>query len=303
MTVRTILNNFNSKTEQNLYDDLVNEFVQTWGIDSLYIPRTSISPNGYDNLFGDDPVKSFTGPSYTIECYIMTVDNYEGQNEMFTKFGLAVSNGAKFLMPNRAWKREVQGAYLRPREGDLLYFKNFGAIFEIKYVDENSLFYPFGKGVSSPNAPETNFYGFTLNCEKFRYNNEIIQTSVPEVSSIVNSLIATYQFNLANTNNTGSYLLGESAYQTDNNAPTGNTTCSGTVNQWNLPTGVLQLDTIQGLFLPNNQIFGANSGASWTLNNYNMLADLNNPMMDNPGIETAANTILNFSESNPFGAP
>jgi hypothetical protein len=186
----------------------------------------------------------------------------------------------------------------------LIWLSNFGALFEIKYVDEEYFFYPFGKGAQlDPKATQTNFYAFSLVVEKFRYNNEVIETDIDEVTTVVNSLIATYNFNMANTGNTGTYMLNEAVYQTDNNHATGNSTSTATVTDWNLPSGVLQLNTIQGLFLPNNQIFGANSGASWTLSNYNILQDVNNPMMDNPGINTSANTILNFSEDNPFGQP
>src|ERR1700676_956801 len=130
MTTRTIMNNFNSGADQRLMEDLFNEFVQTWGIDVAYIPRDSDSNTGFDLLFGDDPVKKFTN-NYTIECYVQSVDNFEG-GEFYSKFGLMVKKQAKFLMPNRAWKREVKGAYLRPREGDLMWLSNFGALFEIK---------------------------------------------------------------------------------------------------------------------------------------------------------------------------
>lgn len=298
MVTRTIMNNFNSGADQRLMEDLFNEFVQTWGIDVAYIPRTSDSNTGFDLLFGDDPVKKFTN-NYTIECYVQSVDNFEG-GEFYSKFGLMVKKQAKFLMPNRAWKREVQGAYLRPREGDLMWLSNFGALFEIKFVDEEYFFYPFGKGASEPDAPETNFYAFSLVVEKFRYNDETITTTVPEISNVVNSIIATYIFNM-NSGGTGTYTEGEVVYQTSNNNIHGIQTATATVNEWNLPSATLQLSTINGLFLPNTNIFGAQSGATWTLNNYSMLDNVNNPLMDNPGINAAANTILNWTEQNPFG--
>lgn len=298
MVTRTIINNFNSKVEQKTYEDLLGEFVQMWGIDCAYIPRDSDSNTGFDLLFGDDPVKKFAN-NYTIECYVQSVDNFEG-GEFYSKFGLMVKKQAKFLMPNRAWKREVQGAYLRPREGDLMWLSNFGALFEIKFVDEEYFFYPFGKGASDPKATETNFYAFSLVVEKFRYNDETITTTVPEISNVVNSIIATYIFNM-NTGGILSYEAEEAVFQTANNNIHGIHTATAIVNSWNLPTSVLQLKTINGLFLPNTNIFGANSGAVWTLNNYSMLENVNNPMMDNPGINQEANNILNWSETNPFG--
>jgi len=298
MVTRSIINNFNSGADQRLMEDLFNEFVQTWGIDTQYIPRTSSNPNGFDLLFGDDPVKKYAN-NYTIECYVQSVDNFEG-GEFYSKFGLMVKKQAKFLMPNRAWKREVQGAYLRPQEGDLIWLKNFGALFEIKFVDEEYFFYPFGKGVSDPSAPETNFYAFSLVVEKFRYNDEPISTTVPEITSVVNSLIATYQFNML-PGGTGVYNVGDVVYQTTNNNINGMQTANAVVTSWNNPNTELMLNTVSGLFLPNVSIFDANTGATWTLNNYSMITNTNNPLMDNPGINEAANTILNWSETNPFG--
>jgi Virus neck protein len=301
MVTRTIINNFNSPTEQRLYEDLLGEFVQMWGIDVQYIPRISNSPDGFDLLFGDDPTKAYAN-NYTIECYVQSVDNYEG-GEFYSKFGLQVKKQARLLMPNRAFKRETQGALLRPFEGDLIWLPNFGALFEIKKTDEEFFFFPFGKGATDPNAKETGFYGFQIIIEKFRYNNEKVTVpDVPEIGNVINSLIATYNFNMANTG-TGTFEIDELVFQTANNNPAGTPISSGTVTAWNLPSGSLQLNTIQGVFLPNNQIFGANSGASWTLNNYNILSDVNNPMMDNPGISNSANTVLNFTEDNPFGQP
>lgn len=298
MVTRTIMNNFNSSCDQRLYEDLLNEFVQQWGMDVTYIPRDSDAPGGFDLLFGDDPVKKFAN-NYTIECYVQSVDNFEG-GEFYSKFGLMVKKQAKFLMPNRAWKREVNGKYLRPREGDLIWLKNFNALFEVKFVDEEYFFYPFGKGASDPEAVETNFYAFSLVVEKFRYNDETITTTVPEISNLVSSIIATYNFNMQ-TPGTGSYDEGEVAYQTSNNNIHGAHTATAVVNEWNLPNHLLQLNTIKGLFLPNTNIFGANSGATWNLTSYSMLENVNNPMMDNPGIDQGANNILNWTETNPFG--
>jgi hypothetical protein len=75
------------------------------------------------------------------------------------------------------------------------------------------------------------------------------------------------------------------------------------VVDWNLPTATLQLKTIQGLFVPNVAVVGANSGASWILTSYNVLDSVNHQLSDNQDIVTAANNVLNFTEDNPFGEP
>jgi hypothetical protein len=79
--------------------------------------------------------------------------------------------------------------------------------------------------------------------------------------------------------------------------------CTASVVEWNLPTATLQLKTVQGLFVPNVAIVGANSGASWILSSYDILDSVNHPLSDNDLIEVAANNYLNFQEDNPFGEP
>lgn len=202
-------------------------------------------------------------------------------------------------MPNRAFKREVQGNLSRPQEGDLLWLPNFRALFEIKYVDEEYFFYDFGKGASAPGA-DNGFYGFNLNVEKFRYNDETVMTGVTEIDQTINSIAYVYNFYLKPTGNTGTYQLAETVYQ---GANLSSATCTAIVVDWNLPTATLQLKTIQGLFVPNVAVVGANSGASWILTSYNVLDSVNHQLSDNQDIVTAANNVLNFTEDNPFGEP
>jgi hypothetical protein len=284
MTTRTVFENFGSGQEQKLYTDLLNEFVQIMGKDMVYVPRTSESASGFDLLFGDDVTKKYS-TNYTIECYVQSVDNFEGQ-ELFSKFGLQVKKQARFLMPYRAFQREVAGAYSRPREGDLLWVPTFKALFEIKKVDEEYMFYSLNN---------TDFYAFSLIVEKFRYNDEKVITDVPEINDVVNSQAFAYQFVLA-PGGSGTYQLGEAVSQ--------NTGASALVVSWNLPSQSLVLKQIQGLFLPNTNIIGASSGANWRLLSYNQIQSVNDGYGSNQVIETAANSVLNFSETDPLeGAP
>lgn len=291
MVTRIFLNNFNSGVEQKLYEDLVGEIVQTWGIDTFYLPRSSESANGFDLLFGDDPTKKYD-KSYQIEAYVQSVDNFEG-GELFSKFGLQVKKQARFLMPKRAFDRELGGVYTRPREGDLLWLSNFRALFEIKYVDEEYFFYDFGN---------EDFYAFSLICEKFRYNDEKLNTGTA-ADQVADTLGFVWNFYLANTANTGTYSLGETVYQTANAHPTGTVTSTANVVSWNLPSGTLQLKNVQGEFVINANVFGTTSAADWKLSSVNMSNSVNHMLSDNQGVKSEANGILDFSESNPFGEP
>src|ERR1039458_1446675 len=207
MTINKYLaSNYNSDQYKNLYEDLINTVTQTWGVESYYIPRASNSPTGFDLLFGDDPSKIYQN-SYKIEVYIQSVDNFEGGN-FFSKFGLEVKKQVRFLMSTRAFDREVPTTIAtRPREGDLIFIHQFNALFEIKYADEEYYFYTFGKN---------NVYGYSLICEKFRYNDELVNTGIDEITNLVNTVKFVYNFNMTAINLTGddTDLTGDDTYYT-----------------------------------------------------------------------------------------
>jgi len=286
MPINHYFNNFNSKAEQRLYEDLIGETVKIWGIDSFYIPRSSESE--VDLIFGDDPTKVF-GAAYPVEVYVKNVDSFDGQ-ELFSKFGLEIQNQISFLMPTRAFKARVPSDYQRPREGDLLWLTNFEALFEIKHTNQQFFFYAFGN---------QNFYGFELICERFRYSNEKVTTGILEIDAAIDSVSTYYDFSMV-SQGVGTYQLGETVYQGDSLE---SSTASAVVVSWNLPSCTLQLKEIKGLFLTNNSIIGASSNASYMLFSYNQLNNEDNPLDNNYELGLLADQILDFSEQNPFGEP
>lgn len=300
MTTSKYFNNYQSTREQSLYEDLINECIQIWGIDCSYLPRTSASADGFNLLFGDDPTKVYSD-NYQIEVYIEDTEEYEG-GEFFSKFGLEVRKEIRFLMPNRAFQREVPSSIAsRPREGDLIYLTTFQTLFEIKYVDEEYFFYRFGGATEEGKTNQ--FFGFALVCEKFRFNDEVIDSGIEEITAQVNALKYVYNFQMANTGNTGTFTNEEMVFQTANNNIHGTPTATANVMSWNLPTGLLQLKDIVGVFTVNTNIFGSQSRATWNLSSYDTTTSINHPLSDNDDISSAANGILNFDESNPFGNP
>ena len=63
-------NNFESKGEQDLIEDLVIESIQIYGIDAYYMPKTYYD---YDNLYGESDLaiykEYYTVPMYSIYVY------------------------------------------------------------------------------------------------------------------------------------------------------------------------------------------------------------------------------------------
>jgi hypothetical protein len=280
-------NNFGAVGEQRLYEDLINEVVKQRGIDCYYLPRTSSSAD-IDLIFGDDPTKKFD-EAYPVEIYIQTVDEFEG-GELFSKFGLEVKKQARFLIPNRAYTKNVPSTYSRPREGDLIWMTNFKSLFEIKFVEEEYFFYTFGQ--------KDHQYGFSVICEKYRYADEKITTGVESLDDSVNNMVTAYQFNMSNSSPIGTYELEEAVYQGANLA---SANATATVSDWDRPSRVLLLKHIKGTFVNNVRIYGANSGANFILSTSELQDDVNNKLDNNVDIRTEANTILDWQESNPFG--
>lgn len=279
-------NYFNSKPEQNLYDDLINEVIGQYGITSFYLPRSSES--SVDLIFGDDPTKKFD-EAFPLCVYVKNVDNFEGQ-ELFSKFGLEITHQMRFIVANREFSRFVPPTYSRPREGDLLWLTNFQALFEIKFVNQQHFFYAFGN---------QKFYGFELVCERFRYNNEDVHTGRIDIDDAVDSQSIAYSY-IMGANGAFSYFEDEQVYQGANLAVA---TATAEVISWDKPSLTLKLHEIKGEFIDGQPIVGVQSGATYTLNTYDGLDNTNNMLDNNSELESLANGIINFSEGNPFGNP
>jgi hypothetical protein len=76
----------------------------------------------------------------------------------------------------------------------------------------------------------------------------------------------------------------------------------GRVKSWNAVTQVLKLGDIVGLFEPGEIITGQSSGASYANIDLNRFNVPESKFAQNDTIQTEANRILDFSESNPFGS-
>ena len=88
-----------------------------------------------------------------------------------------------------------------------------------------------------------------------------------------------------------------------NEIVTGSTSgTTGRVRTWNSTTNVLELGSVDGEFTPGENIVGSTSGASYALRVVDV-QPVDDGFADNINIETEADSILDFSEQNPFGIP
>jgi hypothetical protein len=161
--------------EQRLIEDLIIESLKIYGQDIYYLPRTLVAT---DNIFDEDTLSQFN-QAYPLEMYIQNVDGFEGQGELFTKFGIEIRDQATFVLSKRRWEQMVQtsgGVFsleARPSEGDLLFFPLTGSMLEIKMVEFQNPFYQLSK-----------INVFNLQCETFEYSSEVINTGVAVIDNI-----------------------------------------------------------------------------------------------------------------------
>jgi hypothetical protein len=165
-------NTSGTSSEQNLVEDLIVESLKIYGHLLYYLPRTSVK---HDQLMQEDTLNKFTA-AHGIEMYLKNVQGWDGNKEMFSKFGIEVRDKANFVVSRRRWDEAVANRSMnlqlpfRPAEGDLLYFPKTRAMFEILFVDHLNPFYQVGK-----------FYVYDLQCELFQYSFETIHTNNDDI--------------------------------------------------------------------------------------------------------------------------
>jgi hypothetical protein len=294
MATSVYFNNQDARTEQFLLEDLIIESIRNHGIDVYYIPRDSQSST--DELFGDDPVKSYTS-AYKIEMYLESFKDYEGNKEFFTKFGLEIQETARVCVARRTFEKYVTSIVgsraNTPKEGDLIYLPVQFKLMEIKFVEEEKNFFQLGKDSRNP-------YMYGLTVEAFKYNGELLQTGVDAIDRIADLQAVTVNYTMQ-AGGTGTYQDFEWAYQGSSLATA---TAKGVVASWDKPTRILELRNIKGSFTNNVAIIGESSGASWIHTTSDPMQNGNDTsMQDNYRMETEADNIIDFSEVNPFGEP
>lgn len=291
MPVSQYFNNQNATREQFLVEDMIIESIRNHGIDIYYMPRTSQSI--IDSLFGDDPVKYYDR-AIKLDMYLETFNDFEGQQEFYSKFGLQIDKSGRVAVARRTFERFVSSTLRNaPREGDLIYMPIQQKLFEIRFVEQEKNFFQLGKSASFP-------YMYSLSIESFKYNGEFLNTGIEEVDTIADVFAQSINYTIAPDVGQVSYSRGEIAYQGTDLA---NSSAKGIVVSFDRPNNILRLRNIKGTFAINTDIIGHETGASFDLISYDKQENASSGYEDNVLLQTEASSILDFSESNPFGEP
>lgn len=290
MATSVYFNNFSPAVlnEQRLFEDVLVESIKIMGHDVRYMPREAYDST--DEIIGESPEAKFTR-AYTMEMYLANVEGYEGDGDFFSKFGLEIRDTSNFVLSRRTFDKYMPSTITtRPREGDLIFVPLLGKIFEIKFVEEELLFFSLGR--RSP-------YIYELRCEVFRFSQEDFDTGVEEIDDLDKLISYTIHLNMSTSSN--NYHIGENVYQGANLA-SANVTAK--VAGWDPMTKVLEVYNIKGVFTSNVVVRGEASGTGKNLINYDELSDhVQYDEFDNRKIQTEADTFIDLSEINPFGMP
>jgi hypothetical protein len=172
--MRNIYFSAGARSEQNLYEDLIIESIKIYGQDLYYMPRDLVN---VDAVFREDPVSSFNS-NYLLEMYVDNIDGFDGEGDLFTKFGVEIRDQVTFTVSKRRWQQtvmrydnEITGT--RPFEGDLVFTPFSKKLFQIMHVEHEQPFYQLN------NLPV-----FKLQCELFEYNDEDIDVSNEDISQL-----------------------------------------------------------------------------------------------------------------------
>lgn len=280
------------RSEQYLYEDIVIESLKMYGQDVYYLPRDIVNE---DTIFGDDVPSSFNS-SHKIEMYIENIEGFDGDGDLFTKFGVEIRDQATFVVARRRWTQTV-GRYdneinsVRPLEGDLIYIPLSRSLFQIMHVEHERPFYQL-----------SNLPTYKLRCELFEYNDEDLDTGIEAIDDIEQDHAYTYLLTLDSASN--GYTEGYKVTQTLGDG----TIMSGEIAKFSDSDNILHLvhvganDGKYHEFVTGRNIIGDsdNSISAVTITGEdNKIAENE----QNDDFETIADGFLDFTESNPFGDP
>lgn len=171
MATNPFFNTMGFANEQRLMESLVTENITLTGIDMIYIVRDA---NDVDRILGEARNSSFSR-TYEIEMSVVTVDNFEGDGDIMAKFGFQIKDNMVLAVSNSRFEELVGQTeeFVRPREGDLVYFPLNDKLWEIRHVEHEKVFYAFGK-----------LYSCELKLELFSHSNEYFNTGIQRIDEI-----------------------------------------------------------------------------------------------------------------------
>jgi hypothetical protein len=284
----------NVRSEQNLYEDIVIESLKIYGQDVYYLPRDTVYE---DKIFGDE-IPARYNSSYKIEMYIDNIEGFDGEGDLFTRFGVEIRDECTFVVSRRRWNQTIGGDNdinsERPREGDLVYLPLSKSMFQITAVEDDQPFFQL-----------SNLPVFKCRAHLFEYNSEDFDTGIKEIQDIeknygytyllkilgadINNRKPIYPGNIITQNQSGVLVTAEVAKYSDSD---------GTIHAVNLSSS----NATYKQFQADSSITVDSASNIHTIQTVTELNKLSEDEQ-NTDFGSFGDDFLDFSESNPFGDP
>ena len=164
-----------TKSEQGLVQSLINEQLRMYGVECYYLPRKYVTTNTVIK----EVIESKFNSAYPLEAYLDSYEGFGGQGTLLSRFGIEDKDDCTLIISRERYENYISPLIenlpnielsSRPKEGDLIYFPLGDRIFEIKFVEHEQPFYQLKKN-----------YVYTLTCELFRYEDEVVDTGVSKI--------------------------------------------------------------------------------------------------------------------------
>ena len=309
-----------SATEQSLYSNLIVEAIQIHGHDVYYLDRTLVAE---DTVLGEDAISKFNTQSL-IEMYMEDADGgYAGEQELMSQFGLQNLSEATFVVSKKRFQEKTKQLQIetgtdstssgsiqlesgtlstsklegdifyitnetdatdadRPLEGDAIYHPTLKKLFEINFVDHDDPFYQLD------NNPV-----YKMRCRLFDYGSEALDTGIAAIDAIESSLsLASSDYQLTLEQATGTTINQEIRINHD-------------ISESGLLLDETDSDNIIGedeTTLGGESILLETGGDEYLIQEDYIVGDgVIDKTSQNELFETLDDTVLDFSESNPFG--
>jgi hypothetical protein len=170
MATNPYFNNYQYANTQSLVDNLIVESIKQKGFDVNYLPREIVN---YDEILGEGETYTFSN-NYVIEMYMENVEQWGGTGDMFSKFGLQITDEATLVVSKSRFITVMDGIRTMPHEGDLIYLSFSQSFLQIKKMEYDSSFWPQGQNYVWQLKTEL----FSFSGEEFATGNTTIQNEI-----------------------------------------------------------------------------------------------------------------------------
>lgn len=130
------------QSEQNLLQDLIDDNISAGGVECFYLQKEQLN---LDEVFRESTIVDYKA-GFEIEMMIARVSNFNGDGDLFSKFGMSSSDEVTLIVSTRRFGVEgAKHAMVKPLEEDLIFMPMTSTLWKIRKVKQDEEYYQFGR--------------------------------------------------------------------------------------------------------------------------------------------------------------